>query len=212
MLRIIAGEFRSRRIETPPDANSARPIPDRVRVALFNMLEGHFADGPFVDVFAGTGAFGLEAISRGTTHCTFIERDRDVASLLERNIAALGVEDRATLIRADALGPAAIAAPPRPVHVAFFDPPYPLMTDPASRTRVFRQLRDFIEILDPTGFAIIRSPWPFVDVTPDPDHPDRNLRTPVDLRLEGVRGPETHAYGSTALHWYMRATQETHDE
>jgi 16S rRNA (guanine(966)-N(2))-methyltransferase RsmD len=204
MLRIIAGEFRSRLLETPPDANSARPLPDRVRVALFNMLEGHYEDGAFVDVFAGTGSFGLEAISRGAERCVFIERDREVGAMLARNIEMLGAGDRATLIRADALGPAALASAPRPSHVVFFDPPYPMMTDAAKRGRVFEQFRRFVEVLDPAGFAIIRTPWPFVDHEEDPGDPERLVRVDVSLELEGVRGPETHAYGSTALHWYMR--------
>lgn len=208
MLRIIAGEFRSRLLGTPPDARSARPLPDRVRVALFNMLEGHYEDGAFVDVFAGTGSFGLEAISRGAERCVFVEQDRAMAAILERNIAALGVEDRATLVKADALGPAAIASAPRPSHVVFFDPPYPMMTDPAKRERVFDQFRRFVEVLDPAGFAIIRTPWPFVDHEEDPENPEHTLRIDVALELEGALGPETHAYGSTALHWYMREVRD----
>ena len=191
-------------LETPPDANSARPLPDRVRVALFNMLEGHFQDGAFVDVFAGTGSFGLEAISRGAERCVFIERDRAMGTILARNIESLRAGDRATVVKADALGPAALSSAPRPCHVVFFDPPYPMMENAGKRGRVFEQFRRFVELLDPAGFAIIRTPWPFVDREEDPENPDLIVRTEVSLELEGVRGPETHSYGSTALHWYMR--------
>lgn len=207
MLRIIAGEFKRRLLETPPDAQTTRPLPDRVRVALFNMLEGHYRDGAFVDLFAGTGSFGLEAVSRGTERCVLIERDRKVAAILERNIEALGAEDRAVLVRADALGPAAIASAPHPSHVVFFDPPYAMMVDPDARGRVLDQFRRFVEVLDPAGFAIIRTPWPLADHEPDPRDPEQIVKIPVSLALEGARGPETHVYGSTALHWYMRESE-----
>ncbi len=211
MLRIISGELKGRRLETPPDATSTRPLPDRVRVALFNMLEGHWKDGVFVDVFAGTGSFGLEAVSRGVERVVLIERDKDAAARLRRNIEALAVEDRAALVRADGLGPAALAAATSAgtrVHVVFLDPPYAMMEDPATRGRVFEQFRRFVELLDPTGFGIIRTPWPLVDHEPDPRDPEHNVKIPVSLELQGLRGPETHAYGSTALHWYMRGGAE----
>jgi 16S rRNA (guanine(966)-N(2))-methyltransferase RsmD len=201
MLRIIAGEFRTRRIETPPDATKTRPIPDRVRTALFNMLSGHFEGELFVDAFAGTGSFGLEALSRGAEHCVFIERDREIAQIIRRNIELLGVEDRSTLLQGDALGSAAIAACPRQPHVVFFDPPYPLVTDPRTRQGVFEQFQRFINELDPTGFAILRTPHPFLEPRVE-DEPAPTKRG-VDIGFE-AQGPESHAYGSTVLHWYMR--------
>ncbi len=202
MLRIIAGEFRHRQIESPPDATKTRPLPDRVRAALFNMLTGHFQGHLFVDAFAGTGSFGLEALSRGADHCVFIERDRQIAQLLRRNIESLTLSDRATLLQGDALGPAAFAACSGSPHVVFFDPPYPLVNDPRSRSLIFDQFQRFIDELDPTGFAIIRTPHPFLEprdgsLTPPP------RPTTVDLSFD-AQGPESHAYGSTVLHWFMR--------
>ena len=197
MLRIISGEFRRRQIETPPDALTTRPLPDRVRVALFNMLSGHLEGYEVMDVFAGTGAFGLEALSRGASRCVFVERDRRVAALLKRNLEALGVPDeRAAVVQADALGPAGLAAAPRPMHVVFFDPPYPVMRDPAQRARVLDQFARVGALADPDGFAILRTPWPFAD------EDDDGASTEVDLAVPGLDGPETHRYGSTAVHWY----------
>jgi 16S rRNA (guanine966-N2)-methyltransferase len=126
-LRIIGGMWRGRLIEAPSD-NSIRPTTDRVRESLFNRLM-HGAAGSGVmlagarvaDVFAGTGAMGLEALSRGAAHVTFIERDMAAMALIKRNVAALGAEDRVSVMSADAtnLPRAAIAH-----DIALLDPPY----------------------------------------------------------------------------------------
>ncbi|MBN8644617.1 MAG: 16S rRNA (guanine(966)-N(2))-methyltransferase RsmD [Planctomycetes bacterium] len=213
MLRIIAGEFRSRHIQTPDGGETTRPLPDRVRVAVFNMLHGHIEGQSFFDVFAGTGAFGLEALSRGAKEVVFVEKDRAVTRLIERNIETLGVADRCEVFQGDALGAGALSRCPRPVHVVFFDPPYPLVEDPASRERVFEQFARCVQLLDDEGFAILRTPWPFVDhededtgETDDEGEPIiRRRKTEASLKIPGAKGPETHAYGSTAVHWYARA-------
>ncbi len=105
-----------------------RPTSDRVREALFNRLVHGFAETDFrlqgarvVDVFAGTGALGLEALSRGAAYATFIERDPDTAALIRRNIAKLGADDRATVLTADGAHlPRAAGA----CDLALIDPPY----------------------------------------------------------------------------------------
>lgn len=206
MLRIIAGTFRRRLLETPRGTGTTRPLPDRVRTAMFNMLTGHLEGETVCDVFAGSGSFGLEALSRGAVHAVFFERDREAHAVLRRNVEALGVADRATAARIDALGPAAIAACPPGVHVVLFDPPYPAIQEPDSRARVLDQFARFIAKLDDTGYAILRTPWPFTAPDDPPGDPDGApaTRTPIDLAIRGAEGPETHAYGSTALHWYMK--------
>jgi 16S rRNA (guanine(966)-N(2))-methyltransferase RsmD len=160
-MRIIAGEFRSRRLFTPRDASVTRPIPDRVKESLFGLLRGHTEGAAVLDCFAGTGAIGLEALSRGAQRCVFVERDRKVAEILKRNVEALGVADRSEVIVGDALGPGALARCPRPVTLAFFDPPYPLVRDPAGWARVRMQLQRVIDLLSEDGFAVLRTPWPF---------------------------------------------------
>lgn len=203
MLRIIGGEFRHRRLETPKDATKTRPLPDRVRTSLFSMLAGHVEGQTFVDVFAGTGSFGLEAISRGAADGLFVEKDREIVAILKRNIEQLGVGDRCEVHHGDALGQAAVARVPRPVHLVMFDPPYPLVVDPAQRGRVFEQFAQFVACLDDEGFAILRTPWPLCERLMSED--GEPIKGPeVDLTIEGAEGPETHVYGSTALHWYMR--------
>jgi 16S rRNA G966 N2-methylase RsmD len=160
-MRIIAGEYRSRRLHTPKDALTTRPIPDRVKESVFGMLRGHLEGASVLDCFAGTGAFGLEALSRGAARCVFVERDRKVAELLQLNVDTLGCADRAEVVKGDALGPAALTRAPRPVTIAFFDPPYPLVLDPEGWARVSRQFGRVIDLLTNDGFAILRTPWPF---------------------------------------------------
>lgn len=207
-LRIIGGELRSRLIDAPPDAEKTRPLPDRVRESLFNLLRGHVEGELVVDVFAGTGSFGIEALSRGAHEAWFVERDRAIAKLLHHNIDALDLGERAHLVQADALGVTTPLRVPERVHIVFFDPPYPLMRDPGERDRVFEQVERFAERLDPEGYAILRTPWPYLD-TPDPEDnaPDTSPE-PITLERTGLVGPETHPYGSTALHFYMRSPED----
>jgi 16S rRNA (guanine966-N2)-methyltransferase len=125
-MRIVAGVWRGRTLITPPSSRT-RPTADRVRQALFDMLlhapwGGRDAvEGAHVlDVFAGTGALGLEALSRGAAHVTFIEQDRAALAALCANIAACRAEDCCTVLAVDALG----APPNEPASLVFLDPPY----------------------------------------------------------------------------------------
>lgn len=159
-MRIIAGEFRRRVIASPPDDAITRPIPDRVKESLFGMLRGNCDGANVFDGFAGTGAIGLEAISRGAARCTFVERDKKMAEVLRQNVEALGVMDRCDIMTGDALGAGALARAPRPLTLAFLDPPYPMMEEPVGCQRVFAQMAGLIKLLTPDGFAILRTPWP----------------------------------------------------
>lgn len=203
-MRIIAGTFKARRLISPPGEEKTRPLPDRVRTSTFSLLSGHYEGNAFADFFAGTGSFGLEAISRGAASCVFIEKDREIVSVLRGNIEQFGVEDRAEVFEGDALGPAALSRVPRPVHVLMFDPPYPLTEDPAQRQRVFEQFVRAAALLDDSGFALLRTPWPYIDHVERVDKPGHFEKIPVRLKIHGLRGPETHTYGSTAMHWYMK--------
>src|SRR6266581_9595084 len=111
-LRIVGGSHRGRRLIAPP-GEAVRPTSDRARESLFNILShGNFAasglpfaDKPVLDAFAGTGAFGLEALSRGASAAAFIESERDALTALRRNIAALDEGDRAHIVAGDATRP-----------------------------------------------------------------------------------------------------------
>jgi 16S rRNA (guanine966-N2)-methyltransferase len=122
-VRIVAGSARGRRLVVP-QGTDVRPTSDRVREAVFNALYSldDAVDGAVVlDLFAGTGALGLEALSRGATKETVVENHRDAATALSTNIAALGFADRSTVIRSDARR--WLSGTPH-FDVAFLDPPY----------------------------------------------------------------------------------------
>lgn len=161
-MRIISGTYRSRVLHSPKDASTTRPIPDRVKESVFALLRGHFEGANVLDCFAGTGSIGLEAISRGAERCVFVERDKKIGDLLQQNIETLGCEEQAVLVRSDVFGPAVLMRAPKPLNLAFFDPPYPLVLEPEGWERVKRQFSRVIDLLEPTGFAVLRTPWPFI--------------------------------------------------
>lgn len=140
-LRIIGGAWRGRSIAVPADG--VRPTSDRAREAVFNRLIHGFAEHGFrlpgatvVDVFAGSGAMGLESLSRGAASATFIERSSSVTALIKRNIETLGADDRAAVIGADAT---ALPRAYQPCDLALLDPPYEEIVVTAALTSLARQ-------------------------------------------------------------------------
>ncbi|MGQ0385104.1 MAG: 16S rRNA (guanine(966)-N(2))-methyltransferase RsmD [Gammaproteobacteria bacterium] len=119
-VRIIGGRWRGRRIPVPP-AGGLRPTPDRVRETLFNWLAPAIAGSRCLDLFAGTGALGLEAASRGAAEVVLVERDREAAVRLAAAAAALA-PDEARVIEADAQS--WLSGRARPFDVVFLDPPF----------------------------------------------------------------------------------------
>ena len=125
-MRIVAGAWRGRRLAAPA-GQATRPTADRVRQALFDMLlhapwggRARVEGAAVLDAFAGTGALGLEALSRGAARASFIEHDRAALAALRANIAACGAGDRARVLLADATRP----PPGDPCGLVFLDPPY----------------------------------------------------------------------------------------
>ncbi|MFN0011755.1 MAG: 16S rRNA (guanine(966)-N(2))-methyltransferase RsmD [Phycisphaerales bacterium] len=304
-MRIIAGEYRRRLIQALPGLTT-RPMPDRVKESLFSMLGTRIEGAAVLDLFAGSGALGLESLSRGAASCLFVERDRSAAAILERNIETLGCADRAQVVLGDALGMSIVARAPEGIDLIFLDPPYPIVRQLTGWDRVRQQASALAPKLAADGFLVLRTPWPFSH-DPDPalapgegeapnpaalaagtgkrrttkpkkykrerprwdelaadgrkeklerdgsmgkssaapqwlyriDKPEGGTeaaasaaapadeaeagaeddgvvvtgaheiteaqRTPGDPAIPGLRGPETHAYGTTAVHWYMRA-------
>ena len=119
-LRIIGGEWRSRRIRFP-GLTGLRPTPDRVRETLFNWLAPDVAGSRCLDLFAGSGALGLEALSRGAASVTFVEREREAADQLRETVNQLA-PGRATVVQADAL--AWLRGAAQPFDIVFLDPPF----------------------------------------------------------------------------------------
>lgn len=121
-MRVVAGELGGRRL-IAPEGTATRPTTDKVRQAVFNSLHsmGVVEGAVVADLFAGSGALGIEALSRGAAHCTFVERDRAALAALRANIAALGISDRCTVHASDVI---AWVPAMRGVDIAFIDPPY----------------------------------------------------------------------------------------
>ena len=123
-MRVIGGEFRSRRLKTPPGL-ATRPTPDRLREAVFNVIAPRLEGAVFLDAYAGSGAMGIEALSRGARKAIFIEKNHGAIRVIRENLAALGVQDRATVIHAQA----APQISRYQADIVFLDPPYELQTE-----------------------------------------------------------------------------------
>ena len=153
-MRIVAGRHRGRRLLAPP-GETVRPTSDRAREALFNILshgqlaaEGiPFAGAAVLDAFAGTGAVGLEALSRGAGEAAFIEQDREALATLRQNIAALGEDVHSRIVSGDAPRP---PRAPSAYALAFLDPPYRSGLAPAALTAL-----DGAGWLAPESLAVI---------------------------------------------------------
>jgi 16S rRNA (guanine966-N2)-methyltransferase len=186
MPRIIAGEFRSRRLIGPDDAETSRPYLDRTKESVFNLLRGWCENARVLDLFAGVGTMGLEAVSRGANSVLLVEKDRRVFSILQQNIELLGCGDRAVAMLGDALGSTALLRAPRPIDLAFVDPPFAMMTDASGRSRVLAQISRAAEVMAPRSFLVLRSPLGASD---------------ADFSVPGWAGPEAHSYGRSS--WVM---------
>ena len=197
-MRIIAGQRRGHKFDGPRD-QVTRPTSDLVRESVFNIL-GEAVEGlVVVDLFAGTGALGLEALSRGADRAIFVERNRENAALIRRNIATLRYEDRAQVILSDAYrwAKAYVPADAEPI-VVFIDPPYADYEDHPDRVR--KLLEGLVRAL-PEGSIISSESSKKLDseVLPDLERWDvrRYGGTQVairtvgeDLELEDESGPE----------------------
>lgn len=156
-MRIIAGELRGRKL-LPPEGDTTRPITDRVKQSLFDILAPRLDDAIVLDLFAGTGSMGLECLSRGARHATFYETDRSALDRLRRNIEALGLVDRSKVAAGDLFrwfrDAASAPSPATRPSIAFLDPPYRFLRD---RPDDLRKLStDLVRLLEPEGLVIFR--------------------------------------------------------
>jgi len=118
-MRVIAGRFRSRKLKSVPGL-LVRPTPDRLREALFNVLAPQIAGAVFLDAYAGSGAVGIEALSRGAKHAILIERNRNALATIQDNLESLGIAEEVTVAR----GSVVSLLPNFNADIAFIDPPY----------------------------------------------------------------------------------------
>jgi len=122
-MRVIAGSLKGRRLEAPR-WDGLRPTSDKLRETLFNVLGARVAGARVVDGYAGTGAVGIEAMSRGAASVTFVERDRRAAALVAANLARCGLADGCAIIRAGFVEAARTSLPPASFELVLLDPPY----------------------------------------------------------------------------------------
>ena len=125
-MRIIAGKYRGRRLKSPPSLET-RPTSDRLRETLFNILAPRIKGARFLDLCAGYGAVGIEALSRGAAHATFVDQSRRMCALIEANLGELMVsENEVEVVNSEAAGFLRVRAKRErpPFDIIFFDPPY----------------------------------------------------------------------------------------
>ncbi|HMB70850.1 MAG TPA: 16S rRNA (guanine(966)-N(2))-methyltransferase RsmD [bacterium] len=181
MLRVIAGELRGRRFGAPPGRDT-RPTSDRVRESLFDLLGPIPPEARVLDLFAGSGALGIEALSRGAAGATFVESARTALAALRANLEALGLADRATVRAGDALvGP---EPPGGPFHRIFADPPYGAGAVGAALVRAAAWLTD-------DGIVAL----------------EHGVREAVPEAPEGLALWKTRRYGDTVLSLFARTTE-----
>jgi 16S rRNA (guanine966-N2)-methyltransferase len=184
MSRIVAGTLGGRRLATPP-GRGTRPTSDRVREALFSALEAmtDLRGARFADLYAGSGAVGLEAASRGAAHVLLVESDPRAARTARANVASLGAGPVARLVAARV--EQALAAPPdAPYDVVFADPPYDL--DDASLGAVLA--------------ALVEHGWLHPDAVVVVERSTRSAPVPW---VPGITAERGRRYGETTL-WYGR--------
>lgn len=189
-MRIIAGEFKGRRL-LAPETEATRPVTDRVKQSLFDILAPLLPAARVYDCFAGTGSMGLESLSRGAVHATFFESDKSAAARLRRNVEALGVGRQSGVVTTNLFGwfDGSPAPPPDArADVIFLDPPYKFLRD---RPDDLRRLAGNMTTrhLQPDGVVVFRH-----------DKADT-------LALPGLRVADERAYGGMTLE-FLRAAAE----
>ena len=170
-MRVIAGELRGRRLVAPP-GEATRPTADRVREALFSIL-GDVSGLRVLDLYAGSGALGIEALSRGAAAATFVDSSRTAVEAIRRNLSELGLD--AAVRRQDALAYLAAAAAGDPYDLVFADPPYD------SALRVGPQLAQRLPPILTPGAVIVT---------------ESNKRSPLELPFPVLR---ERSYGDTRI-------------
>lgn len=175
-VRLISGKYGGRIIEGS-GTDRTHPMGERIRNALFNKIASELDDAEVLDAFAGSGALGLEALSRGAKKATFIEKDRIAQKIISNNIKLLGVEEHSTLVKASVLS--YIATTKEQFDVIFVDPPY--------HDVQLSTVSELIRLLKPNGLMVL-------------SYPGRGEM----LTETGVVVVDNRSYGNAALAFYRK--------
>jgi 16S rRNA (guanine966-N2)-methyltransferase len=153
LLKILAGDARGRVLRTPPKNPLVRPILARIKKSIFDIIRPRLPDCTFLDLYAGTGAVGIEALSRGASACTFVEQDALCLKLINENLAMLKLTPKATVVRASVLGN--LASVKKPFDIIFMGPPYKdAEKKPLALTEPTLVNIDTLHLLAPNGLVI----------------------------------------------------------
>ncbi len=191
-MRIIAGTHRGRRL-VAPEGLTTRPMTDRVRENLFNILGQTLEGAVVLDLFCGSGALGLEALSRWAVFCMFVDANRDAVAAAQANAAQLGLAARARFVRHDALRPGPRIRPPggQGYTLLFVDPPYKMSAEPQGQAALADMAAGLLGLgcVAPGAVAMIRT----------------KRGTAIDLPWAGFVLTDTRSYGTTTLHLMTRS-------
>jgi 16S rRNA (guanine966-N2)-methyltransferase len=184
-MRIIAGEAGGRRIKAPR-GRATRPMRDFVREAVFSMLGDRIEGSRVLDLFAGSGSLGLEALSRGAEEAVFVDSGREPGRIIKENLDMLGMSDRGRVVRAETLDYLRKARlRERPFNLIFIDPPFRI--DLNYRQEILKRLTEG-GFLAPSAVVIIEAP----------------LRSSPPGSPEGLHFRERRKYGEAAVDVYVR--------
>jgi len=184
-MRIIAGEFRSRVLLAPESDQTTRPITDRVKQSLFDIVTPLLEEATVYDCFAGTGSMGLECLSRGARRAVFFEGDRSALVRLKKNIASLGLEGRSQVVAGDLFKYFATAPASGDVGLIFLDPPYRFLREQPERLRELGER--LAGHLSAEGWVVFRH-----------DAADK-------LELPGLQRDDARTYGGMELEFLKRS-------
>jgi 16S rRNA (guanine(966)-N(2))-methyltransferase RsmD len=185
-VRITGGEFRSRALKAPR-GSATRPTSDKVREALLAILGERVANARVLDLYAGTGALGLEALSRGAAEATFVERGREALDALRANVRALGVEGRVRVLAAPVERVARDVA--GPFDLVFADPPY---ADVGAAGRVLEEIVRRGALAERATVVLEHAP-------------QRGSADQEGPEIPGLLREDTRRYGDSCLSFYARA-------
>lgn len=188
-MRIIAGRFRSRLLQTPK-GSSTRPTTGKLREAVFNICQSHIEGAQFLDLFAGSGAMGLEGLSRGASSAVFIDNNAEAVRCLRSNIDSLGVQDQTTVINGDVLAKLKLLEKRgSSFDIIYVDPPYAMGVDGISYSEKILRSIDEGALLLPGGVLFIEES---IEAAPNP----------LNLKILAIK--KSRNFGHSILQQYER--------
>ncbi len=183
-LRIIGGTFKGRLLKAPTGP-LARPTMSMMRKSVFDICQSYIEDSHFLDLFACSGAMGIEALSRGASHATFVEKDKKTLSLLLENIKTLGLEKQSTVLSGDVFS--VVKRLPSVYDIIYIDPPYPLAESPE------KPILGLLHFLDESPFLSKSCHLFLEERAPGSFKPESST-------FQNLRYKNTRQFGSSLLH------------